>query len=686
MAFYALTIFTGAFLLFLVQPLIGKYILPWFGGGPGIWTTCMLFFQVMLVGGYAYAHGVSRWLKPRGQVVIQIILVLAALASLPIVPSDHWKPSAMDDPTLRILALLAATIAVPYLVLSSTGPLIQHWFALSHPGRSPYRLFALSNAGSLIALVSYPFYFESHFTRKTQAILWSAGLALYAVFIGLSACKLWRASAGEKESSAAAAPETGVAESSAAVESPVKPAAVVLWLLLPACASALLLATTNKLCLDVAVVPFLWVLPLALYLLSFIVAFDNPRWYSRGPFTVALVCALAAFCWALAEGSDWPVWRQAVTYGSALFVCCLVCHGELYRLRPPTRHLTGYYLLISVGGALGGVFVALGAPVLFLDYYELHWALGACAVLFVVSLGLARVRLPALVLLSLGAAGLAVVLWRGARETDPDVMYKSRGFYGVLTVFNYHRDDPESHHYVLQHGRITHGLQFTDPDQSQWATTYFGQETGIGIAMRSLPPGPSRVGIVGLGTGTLAVYGEAGDHLKFYEINPQVEKVARSPFTYIKDSAAQVEIARGDARLVMEREPPQNYDILILDAFSSDSIPVHLLTREAMQLYERHLAPKGILAIHISNHYLDLQPIVRKLAEAFGFKYALLDYEERDQSWWVYSATWMLLSKDDTVLKTDLIQNAASNVEPLPPETQLWTDDFASLFPILMRE
>ncbi len=780
MAYYALTIFTGAFLLFLVQPLIGKYILPWFGGGPGVWTTCMLFFQVMLVGGYAYAHGVSRWLTPRRQVIAQLALLAASLAALPIIPPDAWKPSASHGPMLRILALLAATIALPYLALSSTGPLMQHWFALSCPGKSPYRLFALSNAGSLIALLGYPFYFESHFTRQTQARLWGAGLVLYALFTALAGWRLWRGARPRHDGSAVIpdrpgwtsvsdhkdpAPDAKQMNTASAEECPTAQRADenaraprgwlrgLLWLLLPACASALLLAATNKLCLDVAVVPFLWVLPLAIYLLSFIVAFDSPRWYARFPFTLALILALGAFCWAMESGADWPVWRQALTYGLALFVCCVVCHGELYRLRPPPERLTAFYLLISIGGALGGLFVGVVAPAVFTDYYELHCTLLLCGVLFCVAASLdrnvseARVwawlgrilpllavagldrwlahvqagaqlnrhfvagarwglwlflaalivrwavrrgspgsRTPAFLWLGLGVCAMAAFLWTNARQADPDVTHKSRNFYGVLTVFNYRQTAPESHHYMLQHGRITHGLQFTDPDQSRWATTYFGQETGVGIAMRSLPQGPKKVGIVGLGTGTLAVYGLAGDTFRFYEINPMVEQIARSPFTYLSDCPARVEVARGDARLVMEREPAQGFDLLILDAFSSDSVPVHLLTSEAMALYGRHLKPGGILAVHISNHYLDLEPVVRKLAGHFHYHAALIDYEEYDEAWWVYSASWMLLSKDPGMLDLPLVKQAASTLKPLKGDAQLWTDDFASLFPILMRE
>ena len=370
-AIYALTIFTGAFLLFQVQPLIGKYILPWFGGGPGVWTTCMLFFQVLLLGGYAYAHFTSRWLKPRAQAVVHLVLLAAALALLPITPSDSWKPHGGGNPTLQILALLAVSLGLPYFVLSATGPLIQQWFSRAKPGRSPYRLYALSNVGSLLALVSYPFFFETHFTRKTQAGLWAWGLVAYVLCCGFCAVRLWKsevqslkskaAKSGspEAESQAANAP-TRLAPRIPTLDSQPSTLNYLLWLLLPACASVLLLATTNKLCQDVAVIPFLWVLPLALYLLSFIICFDSPRWYVRFPFTLALIAALGGLCWALFNaGATWPCpnnWR-CIAAGSSSAAWCVT--GSFTGCKPDPRQLTGFYLMIAAGGALGGVFVAV---------------------------------------------------------------------------------------------------------------------------------------------------------------------------------------------------------------------------------------------------------------------------------------------------------------------------------------
>jgi hypothetical protein len=793
MAAYALTIFTGAFLLFQVQPLIGKYILPWFGGGPGVWTTCMLFFQVLLLGGYAYAHFTSRWLKPRTQAIVHLVLLAAALALLPITPSDSWKPHGGGNPTLQILTLLAVSLGLPYFVLSTTGPLIQQWFSRAKPGVSPYRLYALSNLGSLLALVSYPFFFETHFTRKIQAGIWAWGLLAYVVCCGFCAVRLWQSEVlrlkskvqsptsniqGQESESGDTQPSTLTTADSAVPSSkfdvrssvfdvpPSPPSSLhyLLWLLLPACASVLLLATTNKLCQDVAVIPFLWVVPLALYLLTFIICFDSPRWYARFPFTIALIAALGGLCWALFNASDLALSKQVALYCGGLFICCMVCHGELYRLKPDPRYLTGFYLMIAAGGALGGLFVAVAAPLLFTDYFELHWGLFLCGLLFLLvcatdrsaspsplvpqlstpnlswrwtacvlplfvfggldrflawlpgqtkalpkvcftglRIGILTIVVLAVVAwiarrkfkgfqhwrlltcawLSLGLIALGGTLWKQAQDTGSDRVSRSRNFYGVLTVYEHEKNVPLSHYFLLQHGRITHGLQFVDPVQATWPISYYGPDSGIGLGVAALPKSPRRIGVVGLGTGTMAAFARAGDYLRFYEINPQVQAVATSWFSYLPKCLGQVEVAPGDARLSLEREPPQHFDLLVLDAFSSDAIPVHLLTKEAFEVYGRHLNTNGVIAVHISNHYLDLEPVVVNLARHFGYKLASIDFDENDEEWWLYGSTWILLSHSEQILNRPEIRNVASVVHTNSIKVPLWTDDFASLFQIL---
>jgi len=751
---YAVTIFLGAFLLFQVQPLIGKFTLPWFGGGPGVWTTCLMFFQVLLLGGYAYAHWTTQRLKPKTQAWLHVALLATALASLPIIPGERWKPLNAANPTLRIIALLSASVGLPYFVLSTTGPLIQRWFHARYPGRSPYRLYALSNLGSLLALVSFPFVFEPRLTRKSQAAFWGGGLVFYAVACAF--CALANRTKARVRGTWA-----GISDAASTSEEPPFRSTLLqkaLWVLFPAAASVLLLAVTNKLCQDVAVIPLLWVVPLSLYLLSFIVCFDSERWYRRAPFTLAFIAVLTGLCWALHDGASWPLWKQLATCCSGLFICCMICHGEVYRLRPAAENLTGFYLGIAAGGALGGLFVALAAPRLFTNYYELHWGLASCALLFVVvcaaegsrllptkspdrtwpwlacllplaafvgldwciaHLGATNKLLPKpyltglrvgmwafllLILLSwvlrqrkrrflywralaclwllLGLAVLCGTLWRQARTFNPDRILTSRNFYGVLTLYDHRQDDPKSRHLLLQHGRITHGLQLVDPEQATWATTYYGAESGVGRALDLLPSGNRRIGLVGLGVGTLASYARPGDYLRIYEINPEVTRLANSRFSYLRACGGKVEVIPGDARLCMEREPAQQFDLLALDAFSGDAIPTHLLTREAFELYGRHLKTNGVMAVHISNHFLDLAPVVLKLALQFDYFSAVIDYDETPQGWWLYSSTWVLLTKDVTFLEAPEICAAALPVNK-EVKLRLWTDDFTSLFQIL---
>ena len=752
---YAVTIFLSAFLLFQVQPLMGKYILPWFGGAPGVWTACLLFFQVLLLGGYAYAHLLSRWLRPRRQALIHGALLLVAVLLLPITPSDAWKPRGDAEPVSQILTLLAACLGLPYFVLSATGPLLQKWFTRTNPGVSPYRLYALSNVGSLLALMTYPFLVETNLTRAGQSKFWGWGFAGFVACCGFCALRLWRANPLPAELGASPPPagrKTPFATNASVVDR-------ALWLLLPACASVLLLATTNKLCQDIAVIPFLWVLPLAIYLVSFIISFDSPRWYVRGGFALALVAASGGVCRALFLETDLSLGWQVFIYLGALFVGCMICHGELYRLRPPPEKLTAFYLMIAAGGALGGVFVAVLAPLIFSSYYEMHWGLllngllllGIClrakddpagrawrglavaftvlacagvdvllvwlnrrypdvvagrlipmrlawwgALVVVAGLWIARKqhqtfrhwRYVVCFWLALGWLGLATALWFQVWDFGERIVSQSRNFYGTLRVCEYRKDEPDSHYFLLEHGRITHGLQFVDPQFARLPTTYYGGSNGVARSVAALPEGPRRIGLVGLGVGTTAAYLRPGDSLRVYEINSEVVRLAGTRFRYLSNCPAKLDIVLGDARLSLEHEPPQNFDLLTLDAFSSDAIPVHLLTQEAFEVYARHLKPEGIIAVHVSNRYLSLEPVVANAARRFGFQAATIDYEKDEDEddegeWWVYESTWVLLCRDPGVLNRPEIRAATSEVKTNGPGIPLWTDDFASIFQIM---
>ncbi len=745
---FALSIFTGAFLLFQVQPLIGKYILPWFGGGPGVWTTCLLFFQTLLLGGYAYAHFSSTRLTPRRQVILHFVLLGLSLALLPITPSDAWKDHVAGDPNWRILLLLTATIGLPYFVLSSTGPLMQQWFSQLNPGVSPYRLYALSNVGSLLALLSYPAYFEVKFSRQVQANLWSGGLALFVIFCGYCAFLRW------KNATAVVVADPAAAETTSGEAEPVSSTDRLLWVVLPMIASVLLLATTNKLCQEVAVIPFLWVLPLALYLLTFIVCFDHARWYHRGLCTALLVVGMAVVSQVLPAGTDAPMRLQIISYTATLLVACMVCHGELYRLKPPPRQLTSYFLFISFGGALGGFLVAIVAPALFNDYREVQlglWllsymlgilcfrhrsreitlaaAIGVVLVTVVVPLlrtrfddsagfkaeylaifqdralyiigavlafvgctfNLRQMRIASewqprmagfVMAFSVALGAVFVTNWSSRTE---QTLSASRNFYGTLKVLDYLPGDEEDNYRLLLHGATTHGIQFMKPEKSVMPTTYYGDASGVGLAINQLPQGPRRLGLVGLGTGTLAAYGRKGDYLRIYEINPAVEQLAREQFKYLEYCQAKVDVLMGDARLVMEREvlaaQTQNFDLLALDAFSSDAIPVHLLTTEAFQIYLKQLKPDGVLAVHISNRYLDLRPVVEKLAAHFGMTATSIS-DDNEADWWLYATTWILVTRNKDFAALDAIRDKAE----APADNRnspLWTDDYASLYSIL---
>lgn len=741
---FGLTIFTGAFLLFLVQPLIARFILPWFGGTPAVWTTCMLFFQVLLVGGYAYAHWTIRRWAPRRQVIVHLALLALALLLLPITPGDGWKPVDGAFPMGRILLLLMVCLGLPYLALSATGPLMQAWFHHAHPGVPPYRLYALSNAGSLLALLGYPFVVEPMWSRQAQAWGWSAGLGGFVLLAAWCGVMVWRRARsdalgsdapGEPREATAFAATAAVPGDAAAERAEVAPAvpegagsgnAVVrhrwLWVALPACGSALLLAVTNKICQDIAVIPFLWVLPLSLYLVSFIVCFDSSRWYRRWFWLSACGLGLAAALalllvphvvvpdtrwlrplqWLLREADKLSLLKAIAIYLGILFAGCMVCHGEVYRLRPGAQDLTAYYLGVAVGGACGGVLVAVVAPLVFRDYFELHASLLALAVLTASVLWvdprspLRRARgwlAGSATVLVLGALALGFI--HAARESVREYVEVTRNFYGVLKVQEAAASDPEAHELRLLHGTTTHGLQFTAPDRRRLATSYYTSASGIGLTMRHLPRREQRrIGVVGLGTGTMASWANAGDTLRIYEINQAVERLARERFTYLRDCPAQVEVILGDARLSLEREPDQAYDVLVLDAFSSDAIPVHLLTREAFAIYQRHLRADGVLVVHVSNQHLDLEPVVLEEARQIGMQSVTI--RDHHESWddesdeaviaHAYSSDWMLLTRNEAFLKLPAIAEAAGAEPDSPARGPLWTDEQSSLLPILELE
>ena len=875
---YASTIFLSAFLLFQVQPLIAKHILPWFGGGPAVWTTCMLFFQAMLLGGYLYAHLTSVGLSARRQGVAHLALLVASLAILPIAPSEQWKPQAGGAPAGQILLLLLAAVGGPYFMLSSTSPLMQRWFSRSFPGRSPYRLYALSNFGSLLALLSYPVLVEPALPLRVQESIWSWA---YVAFVALAAwCAIRAMRLKEEPAARASAAEKPAPEADTQA---VRPGAgrMLLWLALSATGSALLLATTNQMCDNVAVFPFLWVLPLSLYLLTFVICFDNPRWYDRRVFGLLMLVAVPAACWLMRRGLKAAIPEQVGVYSIVMFACCMACHGELARSRPHPRHLTLFYLLVSAGGALGGLFVAVAAPVFFAGLWEYPISLASACLLTLIAWRVNRAwqghfsttfwiwavasllqcgvvvfflrrthaeEIEAIDLLALlgvsglihlfgwagtaawedrprslawlwGAVSMAQIIWviayaerrfpgvlsarqcaalalcvgavalclgalaglfrrwineswrQGLLIAAPQAVFgiglgvlaygeavvgrkacvvlagvyaalhvlgflwsraswrayvargvwlwaplatalavlgmelrqeslgdeaaaihASRNFYGVLRVAL--AEDDNGQYRSLTHGRIEHGMQYLEGPLRSEPTTYYGPDTGVGIAIRLHPrrsaPDPAgrdlRVGVVGLGAGTLAAYGRPGDYFRFYEINPQVVELSSEYFSYLKDSAAQTEVALGDARISMERElaedRSQQFDVLAIDAFNGDAIPVHLLTGECADIYRRHLKSDGLLLLHITNRYIDLNPVARALGDRLGWQAIRISTENNDELG-VYRATWIILTANQEFTSLAEVQAAHCAWEEDEPGPLLWTDDFAALWRVI---
>ena len=742
---YGAAVFLGALLLFLVQLVVSKHILPWFGGAPGVWNTSMLVFQALLLGGYLYAHVISSRLRPRTQAAVHLFLLAACGALLlilsfawpsPITPGEAWKPGERTNPLLGVVGTLCVSVAFPFLLLASTSPLLQRWFSLCGAGRSPYRLYALSNAGSLAGLLCYPFLLERVLTVRHQGWLWSACYGAFSL-----------ATAAVALSFGKGAPELGISDCGIRI-SDFKPAdnpqseirnPKFLWLALPACASVALLATTNLICQEVPVTPVLWVLPLCLYLLSFIVCFDSPHWYRREIFHPLYLATVFFALVTSAMGSLANLFWQLLVYSSALFVVCMVCHGELARLKPAARHLTSFYVTVSLGGALGGMLVVLAAPLVFRNYWEFQISLIGCGVLLFAVLvsdraswfhearpWLAWAMILALLMLigvavrfllhgTLGIGYYAIVCVtaffaaraarrpaaRGRRAAPLAVLSSgvvlavftlllivhwrsdaagvrviSRNFFGVKKVFD------QGGYRTLRHGRIVHGKQNLDPARRSEPTSYYARDTGIGLLLAGYPhASPLRVGVVGLGAGTLAAYGQPGDYYRFYEIDPDVTALSRSEspeFTFLRDSRAKVDVILGDARLALERElrrrQPQQFDVLVLDAFSSDSIPVHLLTREAFRIYLGHLrGPDSVLAVHISNRFLDLALVVAGLAADAGLNSAQVKNAGAD---------WVLLSRRPAMLRLPGLRDHAHPVA-LGRPLRLWTDDFSNIFQAL---
>jgi hypothetical protein len=747
---FAIAIFTSAFLVFQVQLLLGKEILPLFGGASAVWTVCVLVFQLLFLAGYGYSHALAKWLPLRRQVIVHGALLAASaiflavqghIRSAPIGPGANWRPNPVANPIWAIGQYLISAIGLPFFLLSATSPLMQHWFAQVVSKRSPYRLYALSNVGSLLGLLSYPFLVEPHLGLAVQGWTWISGYGLFLVCYYFSVRKV-------VHSTDCAAPKQSSIPDFPPPAAPVRWVHRLRWIGLAACASVLLLATTNQICQDIAVSPFLWVLELSLYLLSFIVCFEGDRWYRSYIFHPLFVVTVAFVILVSLPDATYSYLLQLAAYSAVLFAGCMLCHGEAARTRPSAESLTAFYLCLATGGAVGGIVVSLLAPWMFPNYWEYPLGvLGCLAALLFFSAGqgsswwyngrpsLAFLILAGVVLLAptvaasvwkqaaglphllgpyaaamlIAAAALRYVIERRTPRAPPapafarnasrialalltaglmipqkaafyHVIASSRNFYGVLSVVSVEPDN----YLALRHGNILHGFQYQDPQRARLVTGYYGPHSGANIAIRNWGQHPMRVGLVGLGVGTLAALAQSGDVYRFYEINPDVYKMSTGPhpyFTFLRDSPGRMEVVQGDARLSLQREAIHgdygNFDVLVLDAFSSDAIPMHLLTREAFSLYARHLrGPASVIAVHISNQTIDLRTVLAGIARDFGFH--ALRFNAPLLAGPFSQSDWILLSLDPGALTGKEI---AQQSEPFPAETRpiSWTDDYCDL-------
>jgi len=726
MVYYTLTIFLSAFLLFALQPLMGKYLLPWFGGGAGIWTACMLFFQCVLLCGYSYAHLLSKHLSQSRQANQPLGARALSIFLLPIAPGASWKPPGAESPTREIIFVLIVHVGVPFALLAATGPLLSRWFSRAFPERAPYRLYALSNAGSLLALLSYPFLIEPFLALPLQASLWAIGYGAFILLCANCALQYGRLPGLAPIAANNATENIPLDQSSAPTMEPEPSKAdKLLWLALAANASLMLLASTHKISQDLAVIPLLWVLPLAIYLLSFILCFDHQRWYRRWIFGPLFVVGSLAVVYMLPKEQLISIWIQIGVFATTLFAVCMICHGELVRLKPRASALTEFYLVIACGGALGGILVAVVAPYVFNDYWEYHLGLITTALLAMICARRHQLRqrkamqaqAAALAMTAernsskrkkrnrdkqsaaeivrpysrvrslLAWSGVAVIfllivvgLARDIRQDRNRQIASSRSFYGVTHILQ-----PSNSVRLMEHGRTIHGGQFLSRSRRREPTTYYEPDSGIGIALseyRELQAAALNIGVIGLGAGAIAAYAQPGDRIRYYEIDANVERLAREYFSFIDDSEAQLDVILGDARIMLEHEAANNelqaFDLLVVDAFNSDAVPLHLLTREAMELYLSHLKPQGLLAFHVTNRYLNLGAVIRGLAQ--HTKHEAVRLYTTGSGLFSYASDWVVLTRNPAFLQSQNIRIAATDWSDTKSLPIAWTDDYASLW------
>jgi len=677
---YLFITFVSAFLLFQVQPLIAKLILPLFGGGAAVWTACLLFFQAFLLLGYFYAHLLTQLKTSRQQGLVHAVIVITSLICLPMGQIDGDSVISGSSPLSHILLLLVTSIGLPYFLLSTTGPLVQRWLSYADEGKIPYKLYALSNAGSLLALVSYPFIFEPQLTLNNQTALWSLG---YGVFVLTILVLCWLVIKQNKVLIHVAKEEDNTLVKQDAM----------LWLLLSAFGVVLLVSTTSAMTQNVPPVPFLWILPLCLYLLTFIICFQSPRWYVRWYWFALFVIASFAGILMFFIGSQFDIVTQVSIYSVILFSACMLCHGELARLKPPVSRLTAFYLYMSLGGFLGSAFIAFVAQNIFDQFLEFPLGIIAVYLGFIASVvsdkhrrrheNIKSGRIYFIIAgIGFAVANMGLFGYLNLKFTDNNLA-SSRNFYGVLTVKDVEFNGELERRLI--DGTTSHGTQSREAGKESIAKSYYRKNTGVALALEHLYLQRNiKVGLIGLGAGTLAAYGRRGDEYRFYELNPDVERMAKQHFSYLDKSAADLEVILGDARVALTKEltqvGSQGFQVLVVDAFSGDSIPAHLLTVEAMELYWQHLRADGVLAIHISNSHLELTPLVRGLAKHQG-KEALYFVTEPDQQ--EPNLTQWVIITDNKSFKRNARGRRLQSQWPNTKQDLVWRDDYSNLLSVL---
>ncbi|POZ52273.1 fused MFS/spermidine synthase [Methylovulum psychrotolerans] len=718
---FATTLFTSASLMFVLQPLFGKILLPLLGGSPAVWNTCMVFYQSILFLGYLYAHTLSTRLSASQQILVHASIILLSVLALPVGLPEQVTPPTEGNPTWWLLSTLGLAIGLPFFVLSTTAPLIQKWFAQigHHSSHDPYFLYAASNTGSLLALLSYPFLLEPNIGLAAQQTDWSMGYALLGVLIAACAAMLWR-------NRQAAATVTAASADTLPWLTQLH------WLALALVPSSLLLGLTNFISTDIASVPLLWIIPLTVYLLSFIIVFS--KWNDAiHPWMVRIqpIFLIPFIAYAFINPADLPYWAYLILHVIAFFLAIMVCHGELAKRRPPTQYLTRFYLIMSFAGMLGGMFNTFVAPFIFNGIYEYPIMIVA-ALLLRPGLPLALNRrllwqlLPPILLLSVGlglyagvgnlldyfdaiaislmlltcavfflrkqplgfalSAGVIIFLSLGVHSLSSHTLYQERTFFGVLAVRESTLTDEQGQaetYHELFHGTTKHGAQRLPAALSTIPLTYYSRPGPMGQLFKAYDAVDQNwhIGIVGLGAGALACYAKPQQSWTLYEIDPLVVEIASNPlyFTYLSQCNKTAQMRIGDARLSLVQEPDHSFDLLVMDAFSSDAVPTHLLTEEAIKLYFQKLKPNGILAFHITNRHLALKKVLSIQAEHLHLAALLEEFTAPDNMPLVVATDWVAMAKQAQTLEPLQTGLGGWQKMPLYFDMRPWTDDFTNI-------